>query len=75
MAKIEKLDFGVIEAISKILGDTSTGFTGAEIGKALYESKIKDIDPINTKWKRLNSAIANKQEEDGCANNVLNFIH
>ncbi|EOE1542794.1 TIGR02391 family protein [Providencia rettgeri] len=74
MAKIEKLDFGVIESISKILGDTSTGFTGTEIGKALYESKIKDIDPINTKWKRLNSAIANKQEEDGCANNVLNFI-
>lgn len=74
MAKIEKLDFGVIEAISKILGDTSTGFTGTEIGKVLYESKIKDIDPINTKWKRLNSAIANKQEEDGCSNNVLNFI-
>lgn len=74
MARIEKLDFGTIESICRILGDTTSGFTGPEIAKLLYEAKVEDIDSSNTKWKRLNSALANKQEQDGCANIVLNFI-
>ncbi len=74
MARIEKLDFGTIESICRILGDTTSGFTGSEIAKLLYEAKIEDIDSSNAKWKRLNSALANKQEQDGCANIVLNFI-
>ena len=71
---VPKLDLGVIESISKLLGDTGNGLTGTQIAKLLYESGIVDIDPINTKWKRLNSALANKQEIDRCANNVLAFI-
>ncbi|CAK2444691.1 conserved hypothetical protein [Vibrio crassostreae] len=74
MARIEKLDFGTIESICKILGETACGFTGAEIAKLLYEAKIEDIDSLNTKWRRLNSALANRQEKDGCANIVLHFI-
>ncbi|HCE2692854.1 TPA: TIGR02391 family protein [Vibrio parahaemolyticus] len=74
MARIEKLDFGAIESICRILGDTASGFTGSQIEKLLYEAKIDDIDPSNTKWKRLNSAIANRQEMDGCANSVLHFL-
>ncbi|EGQ8808917.1 TIGR02391 family protein [Vibrio parahaemolyticus] len=74
MARLEKLDFGSIESICRILGDTSSGFTGAEIAKLLYEAKIEDIDASNTKWKRLNSALANRQELDGCANAILHFI-
>lgn len=74
MARIEKLDFGAIESICRILGDTASGFTGSQIDKLLYEAKIEDIDPSNTKWKRLNSAIANRQEMDGCANSVLHFL-
>ncbi|WP_299788413.1 TIGR02391 family protein [uncultured Shewanella sp.] len=74
MPAIEKLDFSVIESLSKVLGDTASGFTGAAIGKILYESNIDDIDAENTKWKRLNSALANKQEQDRCANNVLVFV-
>jgi uncharacterized protein (TIGR02391 family) len=74
MARIEKLDFGTIESICRILGDTTSGFTGSEIAKLLYEAKIEDTDSSNAKWKRLNSALANKQEQDGCANIVLNFI-
>ncbi|TOQ56054.1 TIGR02391 family protein, partial [Vibrio parahaemolyticus] len=46
----------------------------AEIAKLLYEAKIEDIDASNTKWKRLNSALANRQELDGCANAILHFI-
>jgi uncharacterized protein (TIGR02391 family) len=74
MSAIEKLDFSVIESLSKVLGETASGLTGSEIGKILYESNIEDIDSENTKWKRLNSALANKQEQDRCANNVLVFI-
>ncbi|MFM2589682.1 TIGR02391 family protein [Vibrio sp. TBV020] len=74
MARVEKLDFGAIESICRILGDTDSGFTGSQIEKLLYEAKINDIDPSNTKWKRLNSAIANRQEVDGCANSVLHFL-
>ncbi|MGI2899439.1 TIGR02391 family protein [Shewanella algae] len=74
MPAIDKLDFSVIESLSKVLGETASGFTGTAIGKILYESNIDDIDSGNTKWKRLNSALANKQEQDRCANNVLVFL-
>lgn len=74
MTEIPKLDFSVIESISKILADTENGFTGSQIGKLLYECGIDDIDSANTKWKRLNSALANKQEIDSCANHIVAFI-
>ena len=74
MAKVEKLDLSIVESICKILGDTGKGFTGTEIVKLLNESGIDDIDSTNTKWKRLNSALANKQQVDGCANDLLAFI-
>ena len=74
MAKIEKLDLSVVESICKVLGDTEKGFTGTEIANLLYELKIEDIESANTKWKRLNSALTNKQQVDGCANNLLSFI-
>jgi uncharacterized protein (TIGR02391 family) len=74
MAKIEKLNLSIVESICKILGDTEKGFTGTEIAKLLHESGIEDIDSANTKWKRLNSALAKKQQVDGCANNLLAFI-
>jgi len=74
MAKIEKLDLSIVESICKVFGDTEKGFTGTEIAKLLNDSGIEDIDSANTKWKRLNSALANKQQVDGCANNLLAFI-
>ncbi len=74
MATISKFDLTVIESISKILGDTSNGFTGSEITSVLNASKIDDIASGSTKWKRLNSALVNKQNIDKCANNILAFI-
>lgn len=74
MATIPKLESSVIESISKLLGDTNVGFTGSEIAKLLSDSKIDDIDSANTKWKRLNSALVNKQNIDKCANNIMAFI-
>ena len=74
MSTIEKLDFSVIESLSKVFGETSSGFTNSEIQKLLYESNIKDIDSGNTKWKRLYSALRNKQEYDSYTKNVIVFI-
>ncbi|MDR2126486.1 MAG: TIGR02391 family protein [Prevotellaceae bacterium] len=64
----------VLEGISQILGDTSSGLTGSEIGYLLNQSQIADIDLTNTKWKRLYSAFANYQNQTQCSNNILNFI-
>ncbi|MCF7355530.1 TIGR02391 family protein [Vibrio sp. CK2-1] len=75
MAKIDYLDIGIIESISKILADTTTGFTGSELGRLLMEARIEDVEPALTKWKRLTTALINKQNQDGCSNNIINFIH
>jgi uncharacterized protein (TIGR02391 family) len=74
MAMIPKFNASVIESISKILGDTSNGFTGTEIAKLLYESNIEDIESTITKWRRINAALENKQNIDNCSNNILAFI-
>ena len=74
MSVILKFDLGTIEAIAKILADTSNGFTGSEIGSLLLECQIPDPDPKITKWRRLNTALVAKQESDGCSNNIISFI-
>jgi len=63
-----------LEAIADILGDTSTGLTGSEIGRYLRECGIPDPDPSMTKRHRLYNALAAKQLADRCANNILAFI-
>jgi hypothetical protein len=64
-----------LECISQILGATSGGLTGSEIQYLLAQSQIEDIDPTNTKWRRLYSAFANYQNTNQCSNNILNFIN
>lgn len=63
-----------LEAIAKVLADTSEGLTGSEIGHALAQSKIPDVDPTNTKWKRLFNAFAEFQNEHQVGNHVVVFI-
>jgi uncharacterized protein (TIGR02391 family) len=64
----------VLECVAKILGATNDGLTGSEIQYLLGQSQIIDIDPTNTKWKRLFSAFANYQNQNQCSNSILNFI-
>jgi len=71
---ISKFNLGTIESIAKILADTTDGFTGSEIGSLLSECRIPDLNPKITKWRRLNTALAAKQESDGCSNNIIAFI-
>lgn len=64
----------VLEGISKILGNTSSGLTGGEIEHLLTQCKIKDISPSSTKWQRLFDAFATYQNQNQYSNAILNFI-
>lgn len=65
---------GQLESLCKIIADTNTGLTGSQIEQCLRDSKIKDVDPNNTKWRRLYNALITEQNESGMGNCVLTFI-
>lgn len=65
---------GQIERIAKILGDTYSGLTGSDIGHMLASTKIKDVDPENTKWKRLYNAFVEQHNSRNSDNYILKFI-
>lgn len=69
------IDGSVLEGISKTLGDSVNGLTGTEIEKFLREAGIQDVDPKNTKWKRLYNAFAAFQNNRKASNNILKFIN
>lgn len=64
----------VMENICRVIANTDTGLTGAEIGRILAESFIEDTDPTTTKWKRLFNAFAHNQNKNKCSNNILTFL-
>ncbi|MDO9069594.1 MAG: TIGR02391 family protein [Deltaproteobacteria bacterium] len=66
---------GQLEQLSRVLGHTTDGLTGQEIAHALAKAKITDIDSTSTKWKRIYSALAIRQNQDQTGGCVLNFIH
>lgn len=72
--KFPPIDGSVLEGLSKVLGDTTNGLSGTEIQKFLKETNIADIDPSNTKWRRLYNAFATFQNKHGLSNNILTFI-
>ena len=71
----QPIDGSVLEGISKVLGDTSNGLSGTEIGKFLHEVNIPDVDSSNTKWKRLYNAFVTFQNKKQLSNNILTFIN
>lgn len=73
MAAVPKISQHHLEALAAVIGDTSNGLTGTQIGSLLRQCNIKDIEPGITKRRRLFAALNRQQEMDGCANNVLNF--
>jgi uncharacterized protein (TIGR02391 family) len=74
MSNVSKLSQNILKNLSDIFGDTNTGLTGSEIERTLAESNIPDVEPDITKRHRLFTALNSKQENDGCANNVLAYI-
>ena len=64
-----------LEAISKVLADTSEGLTGSEIDHLLRNCNIPNPTPDMTKWKRLYNAFVEFQNEHQVGNHVIVFIH
>jgi uncharacterized protein (TIGR02391 family) len=63
-----------LEAISKVLADTSDGLTGSEIDHLLRNCDIPNPTPAMTKWKRLHNAFVEFQNEHQIGNHVIVFI-
>lgn len=74
MAKQPFIQPHILESICKVIADRSAGLTGPEIAKILIDCKIIDIDPHNTKWKRLYNAFVNSQNRHQDSNNILTFL-
>ncbi|WP_024692638.1 TIGR02391 family protein [Pseudomonas syringae] len=64
-----------LEAACRVLADTIQGLTGTQIETLLKDISVQDIDPLNTKWKRLFNALANSQNERQAGNHVIQFIN
>lgn len=64
-----------LASIAKILGDTSDGLTGSEIGYLLQDCEIPDVTPETTKWKRLFNAFIEFQNKRQFGNHVVVFIN
>lgn len=63
-----------LEALCNVLGDTTTGLSGTEIGRYLRQCGIDDPSPGITKRLRLFEALRARQVRDNCANSVLAFV-
>ena len=63
-----------IEGVARVLGDTNTGLTGSQISQRLSEVGIRDVDPVNTKWKRLYNALVTHQNRYQTGKCVVGFI-
>lgn len=74
MTPIPVLNEQQLQAICDVLGDTSEGLIGSEIGRLLAQCGIDDPNPDLTKRHRLYLALSQKQKQDRCANNILNFV-
>lgn len=68
------LDNATLEALCAVLGDTSDGLTGSEIGGLLRRCQIDDVAPAIAKRHRLYEALAARQQRDGVASNIVAFV-
>jgi hypothetical protein len=75
MAQIPPFEETVLRAICNILGDTSDGLTGSEIGQLLRDCGIEDPLAGYTKRERLFEALYQRQRKDGVGNQVVAFIY
>ncbi|NTS89716.1 TIGR02391 family protein [Pseudomonas aeruginosa] len=64
-----------LEAVSRVLADTERGLSGSQIGRLLQDTRVPDVDPSNTKWKRLYNALAAIQNQHQVGNHLILFIN
>jgi uncharacterized protein (TIGR02391 family) len=69
------IDSGTLEGLAKILADTEQGLKGTELSKFIPEAGLIDVDPTNTKWKRLYNSFIDYQKRNQNSNSILKFIN
>ena len=74
MPKITPLKEDELEAICDVLGDTSDGLSGSQIGQLLSQWGIEDPNPDIIRRHRLYQALSLRQYRDGSANHILAFV-
>ena len=74
MKKFAVIETNVLESICRVIADTNNGLTGSELGKAILDAKMVDVNPEMTKWKRLYNSCAELQNRLQCSNNILTLI-
>jgi uncharacterized protein (TIGR02391 family) len=70
----EQFEDSQIEAIAHALGHTEEGLTKTEIQFLLGAAQIADVNPNDSKWKRLLNAFAQHQNTHRDRRNILAFI-
>ena len=75
MTQVPSFEETALRAICDILGDTSDGLSGSEIGRLLRDCGIEDLLPDHTKRERLFAALHQRQRKDGYGNHVVAFIY
>ncbi len=75
MDRVPPFDAQQLTSIAKILADTHTGLTGAQIGYLLQDCRIPDVASDMTKWKRLFNAFVEFQNQRKFGNHVVVFIN
>jgi uncharacterized protein (TIGR02391 family) len=73
MATTSPFDDGTVEQIARIIGDTSTGYSGHEIGRLLKASRVPDPGDM-TKWRRIDGALTDEQARTRSGNCVVAFV-
>jgi uncharacterized protein (TIGR02391 family) len=73
MTSVSAFDDATIEAIAKIIGETSSGFTGPEIARLLQACRIPDPGE-NTKWRRIAEALNTEQARSRSGNCTITFV-
>jgi uncharacterized protein (TIGR02391 family) len=75
MSKIfPSIEPSILEGLCRVIADTSNGLTGSELSKAIRDSKMNDVSPEMTKWKRLYNSCVDMQVRTNCSNNILTLI-
>lgn len=75
MANLPCFASAELEAVSRVLGDTTNGLSGTEIAHLLREIGVADTSPSLTKWKRLYNALSEKQNQVRAGNFLIQFVN
>ncbi|MCY4059994.1 MAG: TIGR02391 family protein [Gammaproteobacteria bacterium] len=73
--RVPPFSAAIIEAVAGVIGDTTNGLTGSQISLRLREVPIPDVDPDNTKRKRLYNAMTVHQDGHKNGEAVVGLIH